>query len=85
MALKQKTIQVESLGEGLLLRQLSAKGQIAVIEANGQYDGVLIACKHGVVDWADMSVEEISETITLEQAGEIASHIFDLSELKEKK
>jgi hypothetical protein len=84
MALKQKTVQVESLGEGLLLRQLSAKGQISIIEAENQYDGVLIACKYGVVDWADKSVDEIAEMITLEQAGEISTHIFALSEITEK-
>ena len=78
--LKEKMVRVEALGASLLLRELSALAQIEIMgAAESPFEGVFIACKHGVVDWADKSIDDLKGMMTLQQASEVAGVIFEMS------
>ena len=78
--LKEKMVRVEALGASLLLRELSALAQIEIMgAAEAPFEGVFIACKHGVVDWADKSIDDLKGMMTLQQASEVAGVIFEMS------
>lgn len=84
--LKEKTVRVESIADSILIRELSALAQIQIIEAQETpFEGLFIACKFGVVDWSEKSVDEIKGLVTLSQASEIAGLVFELSGLETEK
>ena len=86
MALKTKAVRVESLGEDILVRELSARAQIEIIEAaEKSFEGVFIAVHYGVPDWADRSIDDLKDQLTLSQATEIAGHVFTLSGVADEK
>ena len=79
--LRERQVVIESLGESITIRELSARAQVKIIEAQEQqgYAGMFIACRYGVPAWSEKSEDEIAEMITLAQAGEIAAAVFGLS------
>lgn len=84
--LKQKTVHIESLGEDLLIRELPSAAQLQMIEhKDSPFEGIFIACKFGVVDWAEKSLDEIKEMISMRQANEVSSAVFDISGVDVKK
>lgn len=83
--LKEEKVKIESLNETLTLRELNAAGQIALMEAKDtNFEGMFIACKHGVMEWAEKSVDEIKGMLTLRQAGEVSTAVFELSGVEVK-
>lgn len=84
--LKEEAVHIDSIGETLNLRELAAVAQIAIHEVvDVPFEGMFVACKHGVKEWANMSIDELKDMISLRQAGEISAHIFRLSGLDEEK
>ena len=78
--LKEKTVRVESLGDSMLIRELPAVAQIQIMEASEKpFEGIFIACSYGVVDWLGKTVDEIKSMVSLTQASDIASQVFELS------
>jgi len=83
--LKQEEVRISSLGDFLTIRQLPARAQIEMIEAQDKpFEGLFIACKHGVVAWHERSLDDIKDSITLEQASEISAAVFALSGVESK-
>lgn len=80
MALKEGTVQVDSLNGSIKIRELSARAQIEIIEAQDKpFEGVFIALRYGVPEWSGRQIDDLKDTLTLTQATELAGHIFALS------
>lgn len=86
--LKTKAVKIEGMaGESLTLSELPAIAQIEIMVAQGKteeeglsYNALFIACRYGVVGWADSySIDQIKQIITLKQANAIAAEVMKLS------
>lgn len=82
--LKTKSVNIESIGKALTIRQLSAKG---AAEFSRIYEDVktrhlagAVICKYGVPDWSALEAEEISASLTVPQIDEISKAIHELSQ-----
>ena len=86
--LKRKVVRIESLNDEIEIRQLSAKAQAEIIVAYRdeahRYRAGFIAAKYGVPAWSDMSIDEISDALTMIQLNEINDAISELSGIDEK-
>lgn len=82
-----KTGSVTVRGREFQIRELCTQAQIEMVEASRSDDGlkaVVIACKHGVLDWAEKTVEEIASSVPLSILQQIAESIYDLSGVESK-
>jgi hypothetical protein len=83
--LREKQVFIDSLGESLVVRELPSIGQLEILEHQEKpFEGVFIACKYGVKAWSDLSLDEIKSMISMRQASEISSVVFELSGVDEK-
>jgi hypothetical protein len=83
--LKEKSVHFDALGSSLVVRELPSIAQLEIIDAQDKpFEGVFIACKWGVKDWADLSLDEIKQMISMRQASEISTAVFELSGVDEK-
>lgn len=85
--LKRTKVFIRSLGEELVIRQLSAKAQSEIVVAykgNDQHQAGFIAIKYGVPQWSDLSLDEISNGLSMAQINEINDAIAALSEIEPK-
>jgi hypothetical protein len=82
--LKTGELTVESLGETLQIRELSARAQIAFLELHraGKSDQTAaLVAKHGVPAWADETIEDIENSVPARALNEIAVAVFGLSNI----
>jgi hypothetical protein len=77
--LREKDIQIESLGCSLRIRELTARAHIEMIQSTGEFDSMFIAMKHGVPAWADKSIDDLKDELSMRQAMEVSRPILELS------
>lgn len=79
--LKEQRVFVESIGETLTIKQLPAIAQIQIMESqeSGAYDGLFVACKYGVVEWSEKTIDELKGILPMSLAVEVSGHVFALS------
>jgi hypothetical protein len=80
--LKTEKVEIRSLGRKLQICELSAKAQIEIMEAIHMEQGLkshFIACKYGVPEWNDETVDDLSINLPLRACTEIAEAIYKLS------
>lgn len=86
--LKTKTVRIEALDRELGIVELCAKAQIEIMEAIRDEQAIsthFIACKYGVPEWAEESIESISTSLPLQAAREIAEAVYELSGIDDAK
>lgn len=86
--LKTKKLRIEALDKELTIVELCAKAQIEIMEAirdEKAIDTHFIACKYGVPEWAQESIEDISTSLPLKAAREISDAIYELSGVDDAK
>lgn len=81
--LKSKTVVIKSIGDkALTIKELSLKAQAefsdVVNDDKRRYLAGAVTCKYGVVEWADKSVDELAEMLSMVQIGEISAAIHEL-------
>ena len=81
--LRTKSVKIQALGATLEMREMSAAGQAAIMDALEAKESQLhiagITAKHCVVPWADEAVDEIISNVSAEALTEISAAAADLS------
>ena len=76
--LKSKTVEIKSIGESLVLKQLSYGAWHEIIHEEDTHKSMAMMCQRGVPDWKDKPIEEIAGMLNPEQVKEISEAIQDL-------
>lgn len=78
--LKTQATEIDSIGETLTLRALSAGARSAFMESEGSMaDRLAIICQAGVMEWAEEKTEDIASNLSTDMINEISEKIFELS------
>ena len=82
MSLRKKTIVVDD--EELVIQEMSVAGHMEMGECDtettvGKWKASLIICKYGVVDWAELSTDEIAVKISPRTIEEVTPQVMELS------
>lgn len=79
--LKTDTFKSETLGRTVEIQELSAKAFIALREAGEM--GTVVACKYGVVEWRELTADQIAEQEPMRVINELFPAICKLSGIGE--
>lgn len=81
--LKTKKFESHSLGRTVNIREMSAKGQAALMDAKEQglsnIESAAHVVKHGVPEFSKESVESLLENMSLDMIMELSTAVLDLS------
>lgn len=81
--LKSERVKIESLDETLTIRELSAAGQAAIMDAMNEKAGAhriaAIGAAFSVVEWLEDSPETVAENVGFEALAEIGRHTQRIS------
>ena len=77
--LKQDRVKFERSGLELTLRELNAKAMLQIHEKSDMQSVWGVVAKHGVVEWAEYSVDEIEAAVGAITLQEIGHAIYKLT------